>query len=128
MTEISLDKKYRTKGGNNEVRLHSYHSYQHFCYIGEYLAGNGIWLPFSWSKEGKGYGDNSDYFNLVEVKEPQYVYLNVYKEEDELVLFNEPVSNSRKMADINCKPTLIKNEFFTRVGCLKVLLEERFDD
>lgn len=126
MTEISLDKKYRTKGGY-EVNLFSFHDGQTYCFIGEYKSQINRWVASAWTGDGKNITTFRDY-DLVEVKEPQYVYLNVYKEEDEFLLFSERISNSREMADKNCVPVLINNEFVKRVGCIKTLLEERFDD
>lgn len=51
-------------------------------------------------------------------KPANYAYVNVYRKDGRLI--GGRVSNSRKEADL-CAVS-------TRVGCLKVKLEERFDD
>lgn len=128
MTEISLDKKYRTKN-KCEINILSHHPDQIFCYIGEYEFSTGRWYPSSWSAKGTNISGN-EYLDLIEVKEPQYAYLNVYKELccDKLLLFDEEVGNSREIADERCEDILDEYGYLTRVGCLKVPLEERFDD
>ena len=118
MPKFEVGKVYTTRNGL-KAKILAWHPNQSRAYIGEVEGYGGKWGPTSWLIDGK---EASSYLPTLDLMpEEKYVWINVYKDKEGQLYCYGRRHFSREAADIAASIP-------TRVGCIKVKLEERFDD
>lgn len=112
MYKFEVGKTYKTRDGHEAV-IYAFYPNQEWCYHGA-IKFEDDWLVTNWTKEGA----------ILDLMPPEgYFYINIYESSSGTLYPANKTHTCKRDAD-----QVSINTTYNRVGCIKVKLEERFDD